>query len=50
MRTNKSNKREVNVAKFIVNVLNRGTLNTAAQLRVVSRVIRIIVAKDEEAA
>ena len=49
MKTNKTNKREVNVAKFIINVLNRGTLNTAAQLRVVARVLAIILA-DEEAA
>ena len=36
MKSNKSTKREASVAKFIINVMTRGTLNREAQLRVLA--------------
>ena len=47
MKSNKSLKREVNVTKFILNVLGRGTLNREAQIRVLTRALSLVVGRGE---
>ena len=47
-KSNKTSKREQNVAKFVINVMTRGTLNREAQLRVLARVQHTLTDLDEE--